>query len=64
MERDGLGLVVVAKRPVPEHLEKRVMVAVAADRFEVVVLARNAQAFLAIDDARRCGACERRGSNP
>src|SRR5579875_1760147 len=39
MKGDRLGLVVVAERPVAEHLEERVMVGVTAHRFEVVVLA-------------------------
>src|SRR5260370_33303392 len=52
MPLDGFFLVVVAERPVPEHLEKRVMVGVAAYRLEIVVLAREAQDLLAIDDSR------------
>ncbi len=51
MPANCLFLVVVAKRPIPEHLEKRVMVSVAANRFEIVMLARDAQAFLTIRDA-------------
>src|SRR5215469_7809085 len=51
MPRDRFGLVVVAERPVAQHLEKGVMVAVATHRFEVIVLARDAQALLAIDDS-------------
>jgi len=46
--RDGLGLEVVAKRPVAEHLKHRVVVAVAADVLEVVVLAAGADALLAV----------------
>src|SRR6266851_8812116 len=53
MPSDRFLFVIVAERPVPEHLKKSVMVAVAADRFEIVVLARDAQAFLAIDDTLR-----------
>src|SRR5579863_6803002 len=53
MPCDGFGLVVVAERPVPEHLEEGVVVAVAADRFEVVMLAGNSEALLAIDHALR-----------
>src|SRR6202047_472117 len=49
---DRLALVVVAERPVAEHLEERVMVRIAADRFEIVVLAGNPQALLAIRNAR------------
>src|SRR3984893_5762950 len=49
---DRLALVVVAERPIAEHLEERVMVRIAADRFEIVVLAGNPQALLAISNAR------------
>ena len=49
---DCLLFVVIAERPVPQHLEEGVVIGVAADFFEVVVLARHAQAFLRIDDAR------------
>src|SRR5208337_5385503 len=45
-------LVVVAERPVAEHLEKSVMVGVAAYRFEIVMLARDTQTFLTIHDAQ------------
>src|SRR5713101_6659138 len=37
VEFDRLALVAVAERPVAEHLEERVMVRIAPDRFEVVV---------------------------
>src|SRR5256885_14880586 len=36
---DRFALVVIAERPVPEHLKKSVMVRVASDRFEIIVLA-------------------------
>src|ERR1019366_5599770 len=52
MPSNRFFLVIVAERPVAEHFEKSVMVSVAADRFEIVVLARDAQAFLTIDYAR------------
>ena len=52
MPSNRFFLVVVAERPVPKHLEERVMVSVAADRFEIVMLARNTQAFLNVDDAQ------------
>ena len=52
MPSNRFFLVVVAERPVAEHLEEGVMVSVAANRFEIVVLARNAQAFLHVDDAQ------------
>ena len=48
---DGLLLVVVAERPVAEHLEERVVVGVAPDLFQVVVLARNADALLRVGHA-------------
>jgi len=48
---NGLALVVVAEGPVAEHLEKRVVVGVAADFLEVVVLARDADALLGVGDA-------------
>jgi len=51
VELDRVALVVVAERPVAEHFEERVMVRVAAHRFEVVVLAGNPEALLAVDDA-------------
>src|SRR5215472_11139921 len=51
MPCDRLGLVVIAERPVAQHLEKGVMVAVATDRFEVIVLAGDTQALLAIDNS-------------
>ena len=43
---DRLGLVVVAERPVAEHLEECVVPAVLADVLEVVVLAAGADALL------------------
>ena len=46
-----LALVVVAERPVAEHLEERVMVGVASHLLEVVVLAADAQALLRVDGA-------------
>ena len=55
MPRDGRLFVVIPERPVTQHLEEGVMVGVAADRFEVVMLARNPQAFLAIGHPLRSG---------
>ncbi len=49
---DRLGLEVVAERPVPQHLKKRVVVGVHPHFFEVVVLAADAQALLGVRDAR------------
>ena len=49
---DRFLLVVVAERPVAEHLEEGVVVAVAPDLLDVVVLAAQAQTFLRIDRAR------------
>ena len=43
---DRFGFVVIAERPVAEHFEKRVMVGIAADGFQVVVFAADAQTFL------------------
>ena len=43
---DGLALEIVAKRKVAQHFKKRVVARGAAHVFEVVVLARNSQAFL------------------
>ncbi len=49
--RDRLPLVVVAERPVPEHLEEGVVVGVAAHLLEIVVLAADAEALLRIHGA-------------
>ena len=51
-ESDGLFLEVVAERPVAQHLEHRVVVGVVTHLFEVVVLAADAQALLAVGGAR------------
>ncbi len=48
---DGLALEVVAKAPVAEHLEERVVARRPAHFLEVVVLARHAQAALVVDSA-------------
>ena len=45
---DGALLEVVAKRPVAQHLEHRVVVRVVSHLLEVVVLTRDAQALLRI----------------
>ncbi len=45
---DGLALEVVAEAPVAEHLEERVVTRSPADLFEVIVLARDAQAALVV----------------
>ena len=52
---DRLGLVVVAEGPVAEHLEEGVVVDVAPDVIEIVVLARDAQALLGVRDPRGAG---------
>ena len=52
---DGALLEIVAKRPVAEHLEHGVVVGVVAHLLEVVVLARDAQAFLRVGTAARFG---------
>ena len=44
---DGVALVVVAERPVAQHLEEGVVPGVLADLLEVIVLARHAHALLA-----------------
>src|SRR5262249_35031128 len=49
---DGLALPVVAERPVAQHLEEGVVIGVAADLLQVVVLAADAQALLAVGGAR------------
>ena len=51
--RDRLLFEIVSKRPVPQHLEHRVVVGVVADILEVVVLAARADAFLGVCRARR-----------
>ena len=48
---ERLLLEIVAKRPVAEHLEKRVVGGVEADILEVVVLATSADAFLGVSRA-------------
>ena len=52
-EADRLRLVVVAEREVPEHLEKRAVAAGAPDVLDVGLRARDAQAALHRDGARR-----------
>ncbi len=44
-------LVIIAERPVSEHFEKSVVVIVPTDDVQIVVLARNADALLAVADA-------------
>ena len=50
---DRFLLEVIAEAPVAEHFEKRVVIGVEPDVFEVVMLAAGANAFLRVDDARR-----------
>src|SRR5262249_48305265 len=45
---DGVALPVVAERPVAEHLEEGVVIGVAPDLLQVVVLAADAQHLLAV----------------
>jgi hypothetical protein len=52
---DRLLLEVVAKRPVAEHLEERVVVRVFADIVEVVVLAAGTNALLRVDGTLQIG---------
>jgi len=40
---------IIVERPVTQHLEKRMVIRVFADLFEVVVLAAYAQTLLAVD---------------
>ena len=48
---DGFLFEIIAKAPVAEHLEKRVVIGVEADVFEVVVFAAGADAFLGVGGA-------------
>ena len=50
--RDRLALVIVAERPVTEHLEEGVVVRVAPHLLEVVVLAADAEALLRVGGTR------------
>ena len=50
---DRFLLEIIAKAPVAEHLEKRVVIGVESDVFEIVVFAAGANAFLRVGDARR-----------
>ena len=45
---DGFLFKIVAEAPVSKHLEHRVVAAIVAHRFEVVVLTADSQAFLGI----------------
>ena len=49
---DGFLFIVIAKRPVAEHLEEGVMGTIATNIFQVVVFAGHAHAFLRVDGAR------------
>ncbi len=53
---NGLFLEIIAKRPVAEHFEERMVVSIVAYIFQIVVLACYAEAFLGIGNARR-GRC-------
>ena len=50
---DRLDLEVIAEGPVPQHLEKGVVIGIVADIIKVVVLASGADAFLRIGGPRR-----------
>ena len=52
-EGDGLGLEVVAERPVAEHLEHGVVIGVMSDLLQVVVLTGDAETFLRVGYTRR-----------
>ena len=58
---DRLLLEVIAERPIPQHLEERVVVGVVADVLEVVVFAASSNTFLGIG---RTGINGRNGSGP
>src|SRR5262249_32609396 len=47
-----LFLVVVAERPIAEHLEEGVVIGVSSYLFEVIMFAGDAQAFLRVDHPR------------
>ena len=50
---DGFLFEIIAEAPVPQHLEKGVVIGVEADVVEVVVLAAGADAFLGVGGAGR-----------
>src|SRR5205085_6097892 len=50
---DRLLLEIIAETPVAEHLEKRVVIRVEPDVFEIVMFAAGTDAFLRVSDARR-----------
>ena len=54
---NGFLLVIVSKRPVAQHLKERVVVAIFADLFQVVVLATGTDAFLAVDGSENLWGC-------
>ena len=49
---DRFVLEVVAERPVPQHLEKRMVIRIPPDLLQVVMLARDPNAFLAVHRPR------------
>jgi hypothetical protein len=49
---NGVLFEVIAKTPVPEHLEQRMVVGVVPDFLQIVVLARHPQAFLRVRNPR------------
>ena len=50
---DRFLLEIIAKAPVPEHLEKGVVIGVESDVVEIVVFASSPDAFLGVGGARR-----------
>ena len=50
---DGFLFEVIAKGPVAEHLEERVVIGIEPDVFEIVVLASGTDALLSVCDAPR-----------
>ena len=52
---DRAFLEIVAKRPVSQHLEHRVVIRVVAHFLQIVVFSRHAQAFLRVGTTTRFG---------
>src|ERR1700738_653336 len=50
---DRFPLVISAEAPVAEHLEKREVISIEPDIFEIVVFAAGTNAFLRVSHARR-----------
>ena len=61
---DGFLFVVIAERPVAEHLKKSVMRIVATHIIEVIVLASHAHTLLRVRQRAYTDACRCRGIHP